>query len=465
MNEDTRPEPGPTIQPAAGRDARQTPSGGPPRPVLVGAGVLGAIAVILVAVVLLQPGADPAGDAGPSPTLTIESTTEPTPVAATATPEPVPSPTPQPNDGWQEAAAFGAEGTIERAESATQFSGGYLAVGTWYGVADLPHSGPVPQEGRVWRSADGRSWEDVTPAGTFADAGLSHVYLASDGTLIALGTQHEASEDATPMAWESADGRTWSQTSIGLTGSWIVDRIVRGPLGYLALISVAPDIFSNGEQGLWLSADGRSWEMVRAAANAEQFFDIGAGDDGFAATGSRGEPSESFAVASADGRTWIEATMAPSGQVPIAERGGDWVAIAAPLAVETAPTVASLWSSANGLEWSESGSIPLHPVPPETDGPVECSDIVVDLHAAGPWLIANAAAGYALCSEGRIETYGSQSISRDGRAWEVLPFPAFSFEGAGRRGSEVNAAFVDGETVILVGHAASRATFWFNEAP
>ena len=91
--------------------------------------------------------------------------------------------------------------------------------------------------------------------------------------------------------------------------------------------------------------------------------------------------------------------------------------------------------------------------------------MVVDLHSAGPWLIANATAGYGLCSEGRIETYGSQSISRDGRSWEVLPFPAFSFEGAGMRGSQVNAAFVEGDTLILVGHASSRATFWFNEAP
>ena len=194
-------------------------------------------------------------------------------------------------------------------------------MGTWYGVVDMPHSGPVPQEGRVWHSADGRSWEDVTPERTFADAGLSHVYQADDGTLIVLGTLHEASEDATPMAWESADGRDWSETSIGLTGYWRVERLAHGARGYLALISIAPDIFREADSGLWLSADGRSWEMVRAAATGEQFFDIGAGDDGFAATGSRGEDFEPFTIASSDGRTWIDATTAAPRR---ADRGPRW---------------------------------------------------------------------------------------------------------------------------------------------
>ena len=189
------------------------------------------------------------------------------------------------------------------------------------------------------------------------------------------------------------------------------------------MFHIAPDLFSEGEQGLWLSADGRRWELVRAAAAGEQVFDIGAGDDGFAATGSRGEHFEPFVIASADGRTWIEATTGLGERAPITEQGGDWVAISGTFVSETRPTEAPVWSSANGLDWSEGGSIPLYPVPPETEGEVVCSDMVVDLHSAGPWLVANATAGYGLCSEGRIETYGSQSIRLDGRSWEVLPFP------------------------------------------
>ena len=56
-------------------------------------------------------------------------------------------------------------------------------------------------------------------ADTFADAGLSHVYATDDGALIALGILHEASEGATPMAWESANGRDWSPTPTGCAGS------------------------------------------------------------------------------------------------------------------------------------------------------------------------------------------------------------------------------------------------------
>ena len=459
---------GPTERSEPGAAADRT---GPPRPALIGLGVLTAVGAILLVVFLLQPGSDPVGEAGPSSTVTPGSpTAEPTPPASTAAPESTPSPTAEPVAGWQEGGSFGAEGTIERAESAARTSDGFIAVGTWYGVAAMPHSGPVPQEGRVWHSADGRSWEDVTPEGTFADAGLSHVYVADDGALIVLGTLHEASEDATPMAWESADGTAWSETSIGIAGHWTVERLAHGARGYLALISVAPDIFGEFERGLWLSVDGRSWEGVRAGdlignEDDEQFVDIGAGDDGFAATGTRGADSEPFVIASSDGREWIEATAPPAESGPIAERGGDWVAVGTSFVPVPRPTEATVWTSANGLEWEEVGSIPLNALAPLPDGEVVCSDIVVDLHSAGRWLIANAAAGYGLCAEGRIETYGSQSLSRDGLAWDVLPFPPFAFDEEGARGSQVNAAFVEGETLILVGHAESRATFWFNEAP
>jgi hypothetical protein len=384
-----------------------------------------------------------------------------------ATVEPTPSAPDEPVAGWEEAATFGAEGTIERAQSLARTSDGLIAVGTHYGVEVMPHSGPVPQEGRVWHSADGRTWEDVTPSDTFADADLTHVWATADDALIAVGGLAEGGEGAAPMAWESTDGRSWSPTSLGLTGYWRVDRLVHGARGYLALISVGPEIYTVGDRGLWLSADGRTWELVRpgAPATAEQFIDIGAGDDGFAATGTRGDAFEPFAIASSDGRTWIEATVPSAGIGMLAERGGDWIAMGgAPRGPDGPPKEASVWSSANGLEWAEVGSIPLYPAASEPDGTVVCSDFIVDLLAAGPWLISNAAAGYGLCSEGRIETYGTQSISRDGRAWEVLPFPS-AYDGGGSRGSQVNGAVVEGNVLILIGHAGSRAMFWFNEAP
>ncbi|HEY6608062.1 MAG TPA: hypothetical protein VI277_02600 [Candidatus Limnocylindria bacterium] len=429
----------------------------------------GTLAVVAAA---LLSACQPAGVATPSPSTAASSSADTTSSAsptAAATIEPTQTATAAPAAGWQEGGSFGAEGTIEHAESAVRTADGFIAVGTWYGVAAMPHSGPVPQEGRVWHSADGRSWEDVTPEATFADAGLRHVYVADDGALIVLGMLHEASEDAIPMAWESANGRDWAQTSIGLTGHWTVERLAHGGGGYLAQIVVAPDIYSEFERGLWFSVDGRSWERVWAESFGseigERIIDIGAGDDGFAATGTRGEDIEPFVIASSDGREWFEATAPPAESGPIAERGGDWVAVGTSVVSVPRPTEATVWSSANGLLWSETGSVPLYPVEPGS-GDEGCSDLVVDLHSAGPWLIANATAGYALCAEGRIRTYGSQSLSRDGRSWDVLPFPPFAFDEAGAaRGSQVNGAFVEGDVLILIGHASSRATFWFNEAP
>jgi len=106
------------------------------------------------------PAASQAPSETPSPASSVAPTSEPTrPVSA----------------GWQEAAMFGGPGVIEQAHSVTRTADGFIAVGTHYDVETMPHAGPVPQEGRVWHSTDGRSWNDVTPSDTFADADLTHV--------------------------------------------------------------------------------------------------------------------------------------------------------------------------------------------------------------------------------------------------------------------------------------------------
>jgi hypothetical protein len=198
--------------------------------------------------------------------------------------------------------------------------------------------------------------------------------------------------------------------------------------------------------------------------------DVGAGDDGYAVLGTRGvtDVFTVFAIASADGREWVEASVPPVGASVIAARGGDWIAAGTVPSgpIFTPPAQDRVWSSANGLEWTEIGSIPLYPVAVEADGTIVCSDVVVGLHVAGPWLIANAAAGYGLCSEGRVRTYGTQSMSRDGRTWEALPFPAAAASGGtGGPGTSISGAIAEGDLLVLVGHSGSRAMFWFNEAP
>ena len=228
--------------------------------------------------------------------------------------------------GWNLAASFGAPGAIETVNDLIAWHGGFVAVGTHFGVPAMEDVGPVPAEGRVWGSADGRSWEDITPPETFADAELSHVFSTTDGALIALARVVDGYGTDRPLAWQSADGNGWIPIPLGLPeGSYILD-LARGARGYLALVSSQ----TAGGSALWLSADGQTWEAVRTSgpALAERSMAIGAGDDGFAALGTRGEGdvTQSFAVASSDGRRWIDAAVPPGKASIIAARGGDWVA-------------------------------------------------------------------------------------------------------------------------------------------
>ncbi len=176
---------------------------------------------------------------------------------------------------------------------------------------------------------------------------------------------------------------------------------------------------------------------------------------------------ETFAIASPNGRQWIEASVPPDALVVTAQ-GGDWYASGRfPYGSLAEPADDRVWFSANGLEWNAIGSIPLNPIFPDADEDMLCSDSVRDFHAAGPWLVSSASAA-GLCSEGRVVTYGTQHISRDGQSWGALPFPAATVFGGstpGSHGSSVSGALVQNEMLILIGQSGNRAAFWFNEAP
>jgi hypothetical protein len=323
----------------------------------------------------------------------------------------------------------------------------------------------VPQEGRVWHSTDGRLWEDVTPADTFADAFLNDVFTAADDALIAVGSVAEG-DIGRPAAWESADGLGWSPTPWPFSDNASVTELEAGARGYVALVS------AGAEQHVWLSSDGRAWDVVLSAGPGESLLDIGAGDDGFVVIGLRGEGAaiESFAAASSDGLNWIEATVPPLGASSVAARGGDWVASGRVDSVDILgagggsgcladPPDERVWSSANGLEWTEVGTIPWTGDVIE----VECWYVDAELHTAGQWLISSTRASAGPCCD-IIMTPDEQRVSPDGQSWELLPFPSADRE-SGVLGSSVNDAIADGEMLILVGESGLQAAFWFNEAP
>ena len=217
----------------------------------------------------------------------------------------------------------------------------------------------------MWRSADGSDWTQVAyPApdggGTYDAAALSG---AADGSYVlhALQVNPDATETAL-VSLRSTDGETWEPVESGLPSDMFVQSIEEGPSGYLLV----------GGQGgqtnptLWLSSDALTWELVHEfSQDAEnvQLYGADGGAEGYVVIGRRIQFEDSsyerFAFASADGREWVE-TPAPFGpddqayvwDVAVTSHGGDWMATLG----DQNETI-TLWSSADGLEWSEAGTL------------------------------------------------------------------------------------------------------------
>jgi hypothetical protein len=192
-------------------------------------------------------------------------------------------------------------------------------------------------------------------------------------------------------------------------------------------------------------------------------FSLGAGDDGFVAVGTRtGESGteEPFAIASGDGRAWFEADSPPGAAVAVAPLGGDWLAVSRDPSVALGlPAEAEVWSSANGLSWTPIGGYALGTAERSDVG---CSELPEWLFAAGRWLVSGTMLSFG-CSEGGVETKGTQLISLDGVDWVALPFGAPAVEaGLGTR--IAGAIEVDGR-LLLVGERDRVATFWVGEQP
>ncbi len=432
-------------------------------PAVVGAGVVAGAAIALV---LLQRPTDPFGQSSPSPSVSAPAS------GPVGTGSPAPSPpdvSPDPSAEPSESALSwsvtlsGTEGTLERATDVVATEGGFVAVGTHYEAAMLPVIGNLPQhEGRVWRSADGRSWQTITDD-VFADATLDHVVVAANGTLLVFGTIGDFSVgDTTPATWLSRDGADWERID-GPLPDLSVAHLERGARGYLAQ---AVPLVIGGAAQLWFSPDGLTWDLVRTADPSEMWLDLAAGDEGFVVVGVRGEgdAAEPMAIASADGREWIEAGSPPAGVRSVAADGPDWISIG-PWAQDPGAGSVPIWASANGLDWAESGAgLPVRPFP--LDGETACREFPLDIHATGDLFVAATTLTYP-CSEGGVVTYGTQLLSRDAVAWEPLPFPpaADLVAEPTERGSVVLAAAGDAGHLVLVGQSGGSAAFWLGESP
>ena len=394
---------------------------------------------------------------------------EESPDASAASPSlpPSPPPTPTANLTWSTTASFPGDGGPSYVEDMVVVGDVVIAVGTSYDWG-LGVTGPEPpHSARVWISRDGRKWETVALGPEFKNAELRRLVVRPDGLLLALGRKSTVDEggvvSSRGVAWTSADGRDW--TEIGSVSPGVVDDVVQGAKGYLARVSGlhdSPDGLGR-DDAIWFSADTVSWEQVRFSSAPAFVLNIGAGNDGFVASGGMGtDSSQPFVLASGDGREWFRAENPPAGgeSILIAPRGGDWFA-ARRADNEGGPNEA-IWFSANGLGWTEIGSLGLSDVTVSGVigfGEAPCRQDPSALLSAGDWLVLQI--GLPSCSEGHFRRYGQPQISIDGRTWLPLPFVEASTES--RSGSSPNAAIVLNGNLILAGEQNGMATFWLGE--
>lgn len=383
---------------------------------------------------------------------------------APPTTAPSASPEPQPTDAASTAASdrltfesstFGDSTGQSRVTAMTSFGTGLIAVGVTY-EHPLPTLGPMPpHSGRIWASDDGRSWEDVTPADVLANATLNDVIQRADGTLLAVGdvaapNQYGDLEAHRVGAWESSDGVAWKEADTGLPSDRWVRDFVQGPRGIVAIAWLVGD--THGSE-IWFSADGRAWERIRHLAHGA--FGIDAGTEGFVAAGAMDpyvQPGGVFAIASADGREWFEATHPPQFAVHAAAIGADWVAVSSNEDVEEGWIAIS--TSANGLDWSDPVAVAADAVRSRIDE--SGCWLVPSLVSAGEWLILRTSRG-GLCGEGNARSFGPHLVRTGAGDWEALPLSTRVADG----GIWVAAAEVDDGTLVLAGESAGQATFWW----
>jgi hypothetical protein len=226
-------------------------------------------------------------------------------------------------------------------------------------------SGPAP----LWVSDDARTWRRVDAA-PFAGTSPSRVAARSDGFVVVGETF-----GGKAAIWHSGDGTTWARVALPPSFDHaILMNVASIPGGYLAIgRDGAPDVDVPGGAaynpgiGLpaaWWSADGLNW--IAASVEGErapgaQLLDVMAGSDGLLAIGSDStDPQASARTAagwvSADGRAWTRIDAAAFAIRPygsIAGSNGAQIVTIGPKLVGARYDADTLgaWLSTNGIQW------------------------------------------------------------------------------------------------------------------
>jgi hypothetical protein len=337
--------------------------------------------------------------------------------------------------GWSHVAELGEGGAgWDVASSVARGHDAFVAVGER--IERAPEIIFTKARDYLWVSNDGRTWDEVPMDAEFAGASLIDVIATADGGFLAFG-----GAELTALAWRSEDGLNWELTESTLGPDLVVEQVVHGARGYLLKAYHTP----TSDRSLWHSSDGLSWAEVQAfPARSAALGAIGAGDEGFVATGSRLGPDGQFipmVFASADGLTWLEAPQSfgldhACIEPAMTPFGKDWT-----VAVAMLDESAAIWHSANGLDWERVGSI-------ANVGTIPCNSRAL-VHAGGLLLLTPSTA-----------FHGFSSVvwsSSDGRAWEQWE-PGTDAVVLAAVDSPAGAVAVG---AAVLGSDASRASVWF----
>lgn len=339
--------------------------------------------------------------------------------------------------------------------------GNWIAAGSRYGTNGVPSA-------LYWTSADARTWApSPLPAAGPAQAQAAAQY---DGQTVVVGSLGSGSGQQAAAWLSSRPGAPFEAVAVPAAGATSdMDLVATGALGFFAAGSV------DGRFALWSSPDGRTWSedpsaerQIDAAAGAKVDTLAAVGSKVYAAGSEQTGPYQSAAVwSSGNGIDWSQVTTA---QTELAGPGDRAIYSLAPLgdgglvavgALDTgAGWVPASWISPDGVSWSQPStdfagvSAPSNPQPPFGPSGGSAARAVAS--------IATVTGGIDLVAAGGGPSGGEAWRSSDGIHWSNAAIPAAVADADGWRATLVAATMQvtvvadgdPGEAHLLSGGAA-----------
>lgn len=223
----------------------------------------------------------------------------------------------------------------------------------------------------LWTSPDGLTWTRVQSPAFFTSASVYTVDAGSTG-YIASGTLKDG---VTQAVWLSADGRSWRQVALtkATFGNFVVDGATDFAAGYVISGTVASNGGCGGEASvftpsLWWSANGTSWtrsKLTGAGPASDAWVTVNRiSDHALMAIASRWDDTsqtyDQLVWVTSDGRTWnvvkSPSTMLSTNILTNGQRG---LLVLAPSDDNGPPTIATVGDDLTVTTLNQTGGGPV----------------------------------------------------------------------------------------------------------